>query len=112
MNIKYLDVYQDIFFQNFEHFKICSFVMAASTPVIQSGFPLSPVVICILLYDQSYSCNTLLSPHAYVLVTESFSFTISSENWKTVTTAAVLFSLLELNHCHHCFFVDFIDIEV
>jgi hypothetical protein len=54
----------------------------------------------------------MLSPHAYVLATESFSFTISGENWKIVTTAAVSFSLLELNHCHHCFFVEFIDIQV
>jgi hypothetical protein len=50
--------------------------------------------------------------HAYVLVTESFSFTISGENWKAVTTAAILFSLLELNHCHHRFFVEFVDIQV
>jgi hypothetical protein len=44
--------------------------------------------------------------------TESFSFTISGENWKTVSTAAVLFSLLELNHYHQYFFVEFIDIHV
>jgi hypothetical protein len=73
---------------------------------------LSPIIIYILLYDQSYSCNTPLSPHAYVLATESFLFTISGENWKIVTTIVVLFSLLELNHCHHYFFVEFIDIHV
>jgi hypothetical protein len=83
-----------------------------STYLHTSELELSPISICILLYDQSYSCNTPLSPHAYVLATESFSFTISGENWKTVATAAVLFSLLELNHCHHYFFVEFIDIQV
>jgi hypothetical protein len=29
----------------------------------------------------------------------------------TIATAVVLFSLLELNHCHHYFFVEFIDIQ-
>jgi hypothetical protein len=40
MNIKCLDVYQDIFFEIFKHSEICFLVMGASTPVSQSGFPL------------------------------------------------------------------------
>jgi hypothetical protein len=83
-----------------------------STYLHTSKLVLSDIVICILLYDQSYSCNAPLSPHAYVLATESFSFTTFGENWKTVTTAAILFSLFELYHCHHRFFVEFIDIQV
>jgi hypothetical protein len=83
-----------------------------STYLHTSELVLSPIVIYHLLYDQSYSCNAPLSPHAYILATKSFSFTISIENWKTVTTATVLFSLHELNHCHHRFFVEFIDIYV
>jgi hypothetical protein len=83
-----------------------------STYLHTSKLELSPIVICILLYDQSYSRNTPLSPHAYVLAIESSSSTISGENWKTVTTDDILFSLLELNHCHHCFSIEFIDIQV
>jgi hypothetical protein len=40
MNIKYLDVYQDIFFKIFKYFEMCFLVMGASTPMSQSGFPL------------------------------------------------------------------------
>jgi hypothetical protein len=97
-----IDVGQILLVSTYNHF--------LSTYPHTSELELSPIVICILLYDQYYSCNAPLSPHAYILATESFSFTISGENWKTVTTAAVLFSLLELNHCHQCFFVEFIDI--
>jgi hypothetical protein len=44
MNIKYVDIYQDIFFNIFKHFEIYFLVVGASTPVSRTGFP-SPVVL-------------------------------------------------------------------
>jgi hypothetical protein len=41
MNIKCPDACQDIFFEIFKYFEICFLIMGASTPVSQSGFPVS-----------------------------------------------------------------------
>ena len=58
------------------------------------------IVICFLLYDQSHSCNTPLSPHAYVL---NLWVTLSLFRWKLGNTCSLLLFclLLESYYCHH-----------
>ena len=56
----------------------------------------SPIVICISSYDQSYSCNTPLSPHAYVL---NLWVTLSFFRWKLGNPCLLLlFYSACLNH--------------
>ena len=59
-----------------------------------------PIAVCILLYDRSYSCNTPLSPHAYVL---NLWVTLSLFRWKLGNTCSLLLFclLLESYYCHH-----------
>ena len=60
-----------------------------------SELELSPIAIYILLYDQSYSCNTPLSPHAYVL---NHWVTLSSFRWKLEILVHCCCFICYLNH--------------